>query len=73
MVVNTQSFYWPATKPEDIDLSKKEVLYIMVSIPKDQAALQRFLALKGYVPFLLTDFDGIELWRFHHPDGPKPL
>ena len=75
MVVNTVAFYDSDVRFEDVDITGLPVLYVMVDTPRDQAALQRHFAVLGYVPYLLAEFDGYdsELWRFHHPDGPKPL
>lgn len=64
---------WPQMDIEKIDLDSLPVIYVVVSTPRDQSFLHRHLAVKGYCPVLLSDMDGAQLWRFHHPDGERPL
>lgn len=55
--------------PLDTDYA---VVFVLVSTPRDQALLHRKLGRMGYCPVFQHAEDGKELWRFHHPDGPKP-
>lgn len=73
MTGTTRTLTWPDEDIETIDVDGWPVIYAIVTTPADQALLHRHLALLGYCPVHLTTWDGDDLFRFHHPDGPKPL
>lgn len=63
---------WPKQPIEEINLIGYPILYITVTTPKNQSQLHLFLGLAGYIPVLVSVENDCQLWRFHHPDGPKP-
>lgn len=69
----SHAFWWPEQDVTAVDLRGWPVLYVLVTDTDDQALLHRELGRQEYCPVLLADFGHEQLWRFHHPDGPKPL
>lgn len=64
------TFSWPNDPVPD--LSEGPLLEVIVTTPRDQARLHRDLCRAGYVPELLYEGVGADVYRFVHPDGERP-
>ena len=60
---------WPGLWP---NLTERPLLYVVVTLPHDQALLHRDLAAIGYVADLLGSDPLADYWCVHHPDGVRP-